>query len=72
LPSRIGTRRSAVTLSPGGDAVFATHVTFVSLPSTYTGNVSKKPRVFDTFNDSVDRIATIARYVDFWRKRRHE
>jgi hypothetical protein len=59
-------------MSPGGDAVFATRVTFVSPRSTYTANVSKKSGVLDTFRDRVDPIDTFAERVDIGRKRRHE
>jgi hypothetical protein len=45
---------AAVTMSPRGDAVFATWVTFVSIRSTYTHNMSKNTAQIDIFAEHVD------------------
>jgi hypothetical protein len=59
-------------MSARGDAVFATRVTFVSMRSTYTRNVSKKSGLFDTFVQRVDGIDRLAGRVDIPGKYRHE
>ena len=51
-------------MSARGDAVFATRVTFVAPRSTYTGDVSKKPGLVDTFAERVDGIDALWGRVD--------
>jgi hypothetical protein len=44
----------AVTMSPRGDGHFATWVTFVSIRSTYTANMSKNTVQIDISREPVD------------------
>jgi len=58
-------------MSPFADAVFSTWITFVSMRSTYTRNMSKNSAHIDIFSEHVDRIDTSAESVEFSAKRRH-
>jgi hypothetical protein len=51
-------------MSPDGDAVFSTWVTFVSIRSTYTQNMSKNTGQIDMSEIPVDQIDTYHECVD--------
>jgi len=58
-------------MSPFADPVFSTWVTFVSMQSTYTRNMSKNSAQIDIFSKHVDRIDASAESVEFSAKYRH-